>query len=248
MSSFEEVRLSKSASDEYLPMIAELVGYTNDTIISNLSSVPTLAPRQYAAAALARCNRLLGGMLALYSAGFPDLLGVLSRLVLEYYYVGEYLILAPDEAYEKLNAAHKEQLSRMGNGGWGDLESAMDAIPQKSQKLNLFDVKSRVGELAEAAGASGSKERMAQLYEVIYRGESLLNVHVGIGSLTGHIEDKNPRFLSARAIRREPDDPAHTIRIAAVLVGYLAHDVARHFGISTDKIARLTNQIGGGAS
>jgi predicted Zn-dependent protease with MMP-like domain len=239
--------LSKSASDEYLPMIAELVEYTNDTIISNLSSIPTLAPRQYAGATLARCNRLLGGMLALYASGFPDLLGVQLRLVLEFYFVGEYLILAPDEAYDKLLAAHKDQLSRMGNGGWEDLQSVMDEIPQKSEKLNLFNVMSRVGELAEAADVSGSQERMAQLYEVIYRGESLMNVHVGIGSLTGHIED-GPSFLSARAIRREPDDPAHTIRMAAVLVGNLAHDVARHFGISTDKIARLTNQIGGGGA
>jgi hypothetical protein len=133
----------------------------------------------------------------------------------------------------------------MDKGGWEDLQAVINQIPQDSQKLNLFNVKRRVGELAESACLAGSTARMDKLYEVIYRGESLMNIHVGIGSLTGHIETDDSRFLQARAVRREPDDPAHTIRMAAVLVGTLVHDVAGHFGISANAVADLTNQIGG---
>ena len=186
--------------------------------------------------------------MSLYEAGFSDLLGVLSRLVLEYFFVGEYLILAPEEAYGKLTAAHKDQLSKMSGGGWKDMTSILEAIPQNAQGLNLHDVMLRVGKCSEDWGDTGAVERMKKLYEVIYRGESLMNVHVGIGSLTGHIDESNPSYLMVREIRREPDDPAHTIRMASVLVGTLAHDVALQFGINGVELARLTNQLGGVAS
>lgn len=45
--------VSQAPSDEYLPVITELTEYVRKVVIVNLSSDYSLAPRQYAAAALA---------------------------------------------------------------------------------------------------------------------------------------------------------------------------------------------------
>jgi hypothetical protein len=56
-------------ADDRVGVISEIVEHVRLRMIPYLTSRPDLAPRHYAAACLARCNRLLSSMIALRTPG-----------------------------------------------------------------------------------------------------------------------------------------------------------------------------------
>lgn len=225
--------------DPQLDAAAALIEHVRLKMIPVLCSKPERAPRQYAAAALARCNRLLAAMFLLRDGDFPDIIGVLFRSLLECWYLGMYFLLAPEEASEKANAAHVHQLGKLDETKWGDIGAVIEQMEIEEPKALAWDqVAIRVGKLLDESGDIGARTTAEGLYEVIYRGESMMSVHGGLGTLNGHIET-GAESLSLRETRLEPDDGGLRIRLGAPLLEALARAVAGEFGLSRTEIDRL---------
>jgi hypothetical protein len=213
-----------------------MVEYIRAVMLPRLTSRPDLVPRQYAAAALARCNRLLRAMILLRDAGYPDVVGLPVRSLLEGWYLGMYLLLAPDEALSAINASHLYQLEHLDES-WGEMTTGWDDLPVTSKLLKWKELSDRLNQLLEQSGnTTATAER---LYEVLYRIESLMSIHGGLGTFSGHVVGGDGVTLSIREVRQEVEDGEMRIRAAASLVGTLARGVADSFGLSTVELSRL---------
>jgi hypothetical protein len=230
--------------DARIEAVSTMVDHVRIKILPRLVSRPELAPRHYAAAALARCNRLLAGMLLLRTAGYPDLVGIFLRSLLEAWYTGLYFLLAPDEAMRRSSAAHVLQLTKLDPTRWGDQQTIIDQMFMGPQALPWEAVSRRVGELLAERGHAEAKSTAEAMYEVLYRGESMMSVHGGVGSLIGHfdmpVSTSPPPSIGILEVRREPDEAtAARIRWAASLECYLARAVAEEFGLRYEELERL---------
>src|SRR6516165_5421925 len=77
-----------------------------------LTSRPALAARQYAAAYLARCRRLVLAIDAVRGE-FPDAVGALLRPMFETWLTATWLVLDPDEALPALANDYKVEVEKM---------------------------------------------------------------------------------------------------------------------------------------
>lgn len=229
----DEVRLEASR---------RLVVHVQKRMLPYLVSRIELAPRGYAAAALARCAQLLGGTQHLYDNAFGDLGGCLLRPLVECWYLGLYFLLAPDEAYKAVLGAHAFQLGKLDET-WGHSGDFVTEHADVAKGLNWFALAARVGKLAEAAGEAGGLNSFTRTYEVLYRGESLMSVHGGLGTLQRYLDIDASTTSSARKTGREPDGGAQRIITGAALVGVLATYVAREFGLGTTELDSLRSEI-----
>jgi hypothetical protein len=225
--------------DPRLDAVTALIEHVRTKMIPSLFSRPDRAPRHYAAAALARCNRLLAAMVVLRDSGFPDAMGGLLRSLLECWYLGMYFYLAPDEAFERTHAAHVHQLTKLDESRWGDTERVRRETQVEPQAMSWEQVSQRVGRLLDEQGNVGARQTAEGLYEVIYRGESMMSVHGGVGSLIGHIGGAGGPSMSVLEARLELDDGGLRIRMGAPLVETLARSVAFEFGLDRSEIDRL---------
>jgi hypothetical protein len=224
-------------ADYRVAVISELVEHVRLRMIPYLTSRPDLAPRHYAAACLARCNRLLSSMIALRSAGYPDVIGLPLRSLLECWYLGIYSLVAPDEAFRVINAGHAHQLGRFDET-WPAPSTEWEEISPNPKPIIWKTLSTRVEQLAhDHLHARVSVDR---LYEVLYRIESLTSVHGGLGVITGHVEGAGTATLSILELRREPSASELRIRMGASLLEILAQAVAIEFGLSTIEIERLS--------
>jgi hypothetical protein len=231
--------LTGSNGDPRIDAVAALVEHVRTQMIPSLFSRPDRAPRQYAAAALARCNRLLAAMIVLRDAGFPDVIGGLLRSLLECWYLGMYFYLSPDEAFERTSAAHLHQLTKLDEARWGDFDHAFWESHVDPKGMSWEHVSNRVGTLLAESGNVGAKQTADGLYEVIYRGESMMSVHGGVASLIGHIAGAGTASMSLAAVRLEPDDGGLRIRMGGPLLETLARSIAYEFGLDRTEIDRL---------
>ena len=225
-------------SDEVLAVIDSLIGHVRNRIIPYLTSRSDLVPRHYAAACLARCNRLLAATVDLYRTGYPDVIGLPLRSLLECWILGMYYLLAPDEAMTVITAGHVYQLAQFDDT-WGDPARAWhEELPDiAGKRINWRSVFDRVGELAQQQKIAGfTAER---LYAVLYRIDSHTDVHGGIGAFGGHVDGGGTPVLSIREIRRDPDAGILRIRIGGWLLLRLAKMVAAEFGLSTADLGRF---------
>jgi hypothetical protein len=112
-----------------------------------LNSRPELLPRQYAAACLAKYTRLLDAMMQLRDAGFPDVIGLGLRSLLECWYLGMLLLFSPSEAMTTIGSGHVHQFKQL-DASWGDVSLAWDDIDvgTKPKCINWSDLSKRVGE------------------------------------------------------------------------------------------------------
>ena len=142
--------------------------------------------------ALARCNRLLLSMFEMRERGYPDLIGILARSYPERWWIGVYLALAPNEALDRLNAAHVHQLTRMDDT-WGDLSHVICkmSVSGKTSPMNWKELVDRVDELYSVSSPE-NVDAARRLYEVLYRGESMMSVHGGLGTIAGTCAADHP--------------------------------------------------------
>jgi hypothetical protein len=229
--------------DPRLEPVIEMASHIRTELIPHLQSPQDRAAQHYAAAALARCNRLLLSMLDLRKAGFPDVLGVMLRCLVECWYLGMLAILAPDETHDMIRAAHKWQLERLDDSTWEGVGSVTAQIDQAAQKMNWKVVSNRVGSLLAELGQPEGQATATSTYETIYRGESLLSVHAGAASLMGHFQEIDAATFSTREIRHEPDDGFSRILAAAPFVGSLASCVASEYGLGNSEVDRISDLI-----
>jgi hypothetical protein len=164
-----------------LEAVRALAEHVQGRMLPYLSSRPDLLPRQYAACALARCNRLLFSMFDMRQNGYTDVMGIATRSYLECWLIGIYLAMAPEEALDRLNEAHVHQLKRMDES-WGDLSDVIERmqVGDKTSSLVWKDVAARVDQLYSVSWPG--VDVATRLYEVLYRAESMMSVH-GVSAL-----------------------------------------------------------------
>jgi hypothetical protein len=216
-------------------------------MVPRLTSRADLLPRQYGACCLARCSRLLSAMVELRRLGYSDVVGLPLRSLLECWYLGMYTLFAPGEAIELLRGAHLYQLGHLDDS-WEGLAKSVEewkAIgpPVNPKSINWADLRDCVGALLVEHGEEGARNTSERLYEVLYRSESAMSVHAGIGTLIGHMDPGETGVLGLLEVRKEPEDGEVRIRSAASLVGTLAHFVARTFGFGTARIEKVAAEL-----
>ena len=234
-------------SNGALRYIVALIDHVRLGVLPHLNSRRDLPARHYAAASLARCNRLLLAMIELRTAGFPDVVGILLRSILEFWYLGMYFVLAPYEAYENTHAAHAFQLTRLDPALWGDTERILNQMPVKPRQMKWKTISDRIADLLTERGYVAMKEMTDPLYKTLYQGESAMSVHGGAALLMGHFDDVVPARFGTHEIRLEPDDGAIRIHMSAPLVETLARAVCVEFGVSHWEIDRLAVLIAASA-
>jgi hypothetical protein len=229
------VPISGDHMDNLDPAIAparELVEHIRKNVIPSLTSRPENKPRQLLGAVLARCSRLLAGMIYLYDGGFTDLTGIELRIILENWLVGQYLILSPDEAYKALHEANVDQLEKMGRAGWDSFGDLANDLDFDAKAIHWANVAVQIDKLFSEAGAKDSSDQAKRMYDLIYRSQSNLGIHAGIGSLMGHIVVGETHF-STSEIRTEPESLPFTLLMAAAITTWLAEQTCELFGIGT---------------
>src|SRR5581483_3960101 len=87
----------------------QLIGLTADWFPRSLDP-SAITATELALAGFARCRRLLEGMLALHR--FSDVAGALARSLFETWLTALYLLLAGDEAIERVDANDQNHLYR----------------------------------------------------------------------------------------------------------------------------------------
>ena len=238
----------EQTEDNRLEAVNSLVDHVRTRMFPYLASRPELAPRQYAAAALARWNRMLSAMLLLRASGYPDLIGIVLRSLLETWYVGMYFLLSPAEAMDRISAAHVLQLTKLDPTRWGDQQAIIDQMMVGPQSLNWESVSQRVGALLIELGHDTARATADALYDGLYRGESMMSVHAGLGSLVGHLDmpstDSLPDSIGILEVRRELDDAGDVrIRMAGALQETLPRGIAFEFDLQRTEIDRLGSLI-----
>ncbi len=229
------------SEDRCLEASIELNRYISSQLIPHLTSRNGLAPRIYAFAALARCNRLLSGMIELHQAGFQDISRMNLRPIVECWFLGTYLLLEPDEAYETLLALHKKQLGQMADNGWSNLTEVIEAIETESGTPNWKAIAARLEVLFAESSEAGLVTPMA-VYNSIYRGESLLDIHGGIGVLQGHVDERDNATFTIERRTGPAYDTSHT-KPAAALIGLFAIMVTSRIAFGQDELLRLHHQV-----
>jgi hypothetical protein len=226
-----------------LDAVRALAEHVRSGMLQYLTSAPDLLPRQYAATALARCNRLLLSMFEMRERGFPDVIGILARSYLECWWIGVYLVLAPAEAIGRLNAAHVSQLMKM-TGSWGDMSYVIDKMPfsGKKSQMNWKELANRVDELYSEF-RDEPVDVASSLYETLYRGESMMSVHGGLGTISGHMLGRPPGPLIVSEVGVDLDDGESRILTIGSLHDTLARTIAGTFGLSRTEIDRLGAQM-----
>ena len=135
---------------------------------------------------------MLSAMLLLRASRYPDLIGIVLRSLLETWYVGMYFLLSPAEAMDRISAAHVLQLTKLDPTRWGDQQAIIDQMVVGPQSLSWETVSQRVGALLIELGHDKARATADALYESLYRGESMMSVHAGLGSLVGHLDMPRP--------------------------------------------------------
>lgn len=190
-----------------------------------------------ALAAAARCRRLLMSVVALTEVGLHDVTGGLLRSIYETWLVGMYAIFGGRPAISRLLAQVADQERRIAQA----IGLPTDDLPA-GKKLPTIDLASEVTKLLEAEGeANAAFARLS--YDAIYRPESHLNTHGGLGSILGHVaeDETSRRILDAR-----PEDDAlarHRLLVGVSLLVSAAQIPARRTALPHDRLDRLAQRI-----
>ena len=79
----------------------------------------------------------------------------------------------------------------------------------------------------------------------LFRGESLLGTHGGMGSLIGHLERSDDGRLDVTTRRSQPERAGVAGYLAAAaLVSVLAAQVFEEFGVSIVEVVQIAHRIG----
>lgn len=230
-------KITIKRAEERRAALQELIGVI-DRRLPDLTSRKELMPRHVAALGLARCNRLIKSMKVLDDQEYQDVSGILLRTLVETVFVSLYSLYGGQQARERLECAYYTQLSRMPPEHLGEdtvqmLKEKWDGTKVEVKAYALFR---DVERLMTEAGYGGHEPMLA--YDLLYRGESLLSTHAGLGSLLGYLAVVDDR-LEVKQKRYQPDDGTGNFLTAGVFLGTLASHVLPRFGVSAIDVDRL---------
>lgn len=190
-----------------------------------------------ALAAAARCRRLLMSVITLTEAGLHDVTGGLLRSIYETWLVGMYAIFGDQAAIRRLLAQAADQERRIAHA----VGLPTNDLPN-GKKFPTIDLAAEVTKLLEAEGqANAAFARLG--YDAIYRPESHVNTHGGLGSILGHVaEDETSRHVLD--VRPEDDALArHRLLVGVSLLVSAAQIPARRASLPHDRLDQLAQRI-----
>jgi hypothetical protein len=236
-------------------LVSELVAVIDERLGLLTSRVqPDLVGRQCAAGGLARARALLEGIILVGDGNRADVAGVLLRTLYETYIASLYLLLGGAAAalevmgdYAKSARTLAEKHGRPLSPGialWHALREAAGPEGPPVGRLKYENIAGRVGELLQRAGdPRGGKGRAMERYDIVYRVESQLSAHAGLGSMGQYVDWKgDPTALRARPAER-PDEVEDRVVLAALMTAHLASRVFGTFGLRTEVIELLYERI-----
>ncbi len=118
-----------------------------------------------------------------------------------------------------------------------------DAPPRPVKKLPVEQIAGTVGDLLEQAGdPHGGRTRAIEMYDVVYRTESLLSVHAGLAPFAAYIDWRSAPW-STLELPRVLDIVDDSIVIGAMMTAKVAAHVFRAFGFSASSADALYDRI-----
>lgn len=183
----------------------------------------TVSERSHAIgfASVMRCRHLLAGMVRMHKAREDQASGVLLRTLYETWVRGGYGCLGGDEAYEALQADEEYYRTRLAPelGGGGEKTGAQLHMDEAARRFAVL--------LRQRLVPAEDAEYPVRGYKYLFKPESFLNAHGGLGALRGYFEDRGGWF------EVEEDRPEHTeigrYRLAMGIAMFIsAADVAHH--------------------
>lgn len=204
----------------------------------------SISGAELALAGLARCRRLLWGMVRLHGEG-SDLAGSHARTLYETWICSLYGLFGGDEGRERLEANDLHEMRRQATAllEWLDAGAAAEAglyrqcrevlaAPTPSHgKLALKDMAIAVRRHAGAAG-HGESTFYEQAYALLYGPESYMTAHGGVGVMRRHIDLSEARVV---ADGRPYVGEDRRLDLATAMVSGLANQVAD--GLDLDRRA-----------
>ena len=231
--------------EEQEPIYALAVDLTEHVrleVVPRLSSPSDMEARQYMGAALARCNRLTCACLDLWKLADSEAIGILLRQALELWLWGRYFGLAPEEALLALRQAEAHQLA-LFDETWGFLDDLKSALGVERKRMPIEHVSERVEVLLGDSSGDLLISHPERLYEILYRAESTVSVHAGRAVLIQHLAKETPDLVQVIHAAALPEDSLR-VGLLGLLLADLAFATSRVYGISTDPIVAIVNELG----
>ena len=225
-----------------LDSVQELIKIISASLPRLTSKGEEEMPREFAAAGLARNNRLLAASLALYRAALCDVCRLPARPMIENVLFSLYSLFGGRSAYERIRGDYV--------GGTGTLHDALglggglaQAWTGSTKALSTEKLTGEVGKLLAARGeVESSKVFQRVMYDTQFRQTSEREIHGGVGSIGGYV-DRTETIIRIREVRQDLDDGVAAILLIAALHCVLAHFVLKEFGCSTIKVDSLKAQL-----
>jgi len=242
------------AIDNLRELVRELLAVIDakrDLLVSRTNS-PELVGRQLAAGGLARCRALLEGIVLLVDGGRDDVAGVLLRTLYETHLVALYVLLGGPKASVEVmgDYVRSARLLAKTQGRpstdpvllWEMMSKAEGGPP--ASPLHYEQIANKVGDALERVkDPRGGRERAAEQYNSVYRVESQINAHAGLGSLGRYVDWRADPY----ATRGRPGDLAieaeDRVVLGALMTALVAEYVLREFGLRADIPERLWAQL-----
>jgi hypothetical protein len=235
-----------------------LLTITNDWFPFKINPV-AVTTEELALAGLARCRRLLDGMIQVHDA--PDLAGLFARTLYETYLSSLYLALNGATACERLEANDDYELRRMAKRllAIGDTENpvqerlrtqseqALNAPQPSGKRIDTLALAKEVRRLLLSVDDRNA-EWPVKMYSFLFAAESYTSAHGGLGAIkqymleNGKVTDR----ISADPWNHAGNDHRLDLMTAAVLG--LARKVGSAVGLSVtalDDMAREWNEGSG---
>jgi hypothetical protein len=190
---------------------------------------------ELALAGLARCRRLLWGMIRLHGDG-SDLAGTHARTLYETWIGSLYALFGGEEARERLEAndLHEQRRQATAMLDWLDenahaeaglyrqCQEVLGASPPSHGRLSLKAMATALRRHATNAGQDDSTF-YEQAYALLYGPESYMTTHGGIGVIKRHIDFSDGAVVADGRMYRGED---RRLELAIAMVMGLAKQVA----------------------
>lgn len=203
---------------------------------------------EMALAGLARCRRLLSGMVRLHAE--PDLTGGFARTLYEVWLGAMFLLLGGQEAYERLESNDIRSLQRQAKRIKAHLDpNESNPVGQRlMRQTETFSAapKNTKGELDVAAMAENVTKLLVERgqpanfpnegYAFLYGPESYVNVHGGIGAMKQHLLERGEVIPYIDAAARPHRGADHRLEVACAMVMSLADYLCVRMGLPRKKL------------
>jgi hypothetical protein len=199
-------------------------------------------PRHFAALALARTARLVAAREALRSSGFEDVSELPLRQITEHVALGFYALYGGEEAYEHIRGAHVYDLGLLDTGGEPD--PLVEAWTGPRDRLKWQDLMINVvPKLLQHLGDATAEPAFQRLDNQIYRGQSLLVSHAGVGTLSRHMTHPDDTTRGVEPTGYTVEDGTGAIVMGGALLALLAVYVFWAFDRDITGIVQLNERL-----